>query len=285
MGTPREKATSSLAALTLTLVFGWGASPAVLAAEGAEAPREADAEEPDQATGGWFNDERRRIASHILFGRAYRARDQGQTDEAIAYFRQGLARDPSRVQVRSDLAKLLLRAGRAHEARVEWERVLRQQPAHPEARRGHAQVLWLLGHVEAARRSWASQANDPRLAEAHRQHARERLAQADSRLAAAAAASAAAGAGAGAAARGGAAASAGAAVREGTGRTSLPRPQKASRVARGIADSGAAAVRPPQTAQPPVITPAQEAEALIQSWASKRSSTSSPELSASIPAP
>jgi serine/threonine-protein kinase len=87
--------------------------------------------------------------AHTFLGRALRG--MGDPNTAAAALHKAIALNPSPAAVR-DLAKLLAPAGRLEEARVIWEKLLKDDPPHHESWHGYAQLCLFLGNEKAYRR-------------------------------------------------------------------------------------------------------------------------------------
>lgn len=73
------------------------------------------------------------------------------SEEAIAYFREGLAKNPEDPKLRRGLARSLSRAGRNAEARTIWRDLVEADQATPEDRVDYALSLTRLGMWDEAR--------------------------------------------------------------------------------------------------------------------------------------
>jgi arylsulfatase A-like enzyme/Flp pilus assembly protein TadD len=78
---------------------------------------------------------------------------RGAYDAAIADLRTAVASDPAKPTIRLDLARVLVEAGRATEARTEYEALLRIEPDYAPALTGLGALEASLGDLEAAVRS------------------------------------------------------------------------------------------------------------------------------------
>ncbi len=88
--------------------------------------------------------------AHTFLGRALR--DGGDTDGAIAAFREAIRRNPDNARA-DDLVNVLAPAGRLEEARAAWEEILKRDPPDHDRWHGYAQLCLFLGNEEAYRRA------------------------------------------------------------------------------------------------------------------------------------
>lgn len=89
---------------------------------------------------------------HAALGEAYL--EAGALDEAIGQYRRAVELGPAFADLRHRLARLLLDAGRALEAREELERILADHPGQHEALASLGLAHYLGGDISAARDSW-----------------------------------------------------------------------------------------------------------------------------------
>jgi protein O-mannosyl-transferase len=75
---------------------------------------------------------------------------RGNVNGAVTLYRQAIAREPDRPEIRSDLAALLSRSGRDREAVPEYQETLRIDPNQYEARMNFGAVLTRLGRNDEA---------------------------------------------------------------------------------------------------------------------------------------
>lgn len=101
---------------------------------------------------------------HAALGEAYA--EAGLMDQAITQYRAALELGPTFQDLRLRLARMLLEAGRALEAREALEEVVRARPASVEARAALGLACYLSGDAASARQHWGDLARahpgDPR---------------------------------------------------------------------------------------------------------------------------
>jgi cytochrome c-type biogenesis protein CcmH/NrfG len=93
--------------------------------------------------------------------------DAERWDEAIRWYREALALDPTRPEVATDLGACLVSAGRPGEALVEFDRVLQAVPDHRNALYNKGIALLQLGRGSEAVAAWEEllrrHAGDPQI--------------------------------------------------------------------------------------------------------------------------
>ena len=119
--------------------------------------REYDAGRQD----GISTNEAAKLANmHAALGEAYV--ESGATDQAIEQSRRALELGPTFHDLRYRLARLLLDAGRAPEARAELETVVQVRPQFYDAQAALGLAAYAAGDLESARKTWkALQAGRP----------------------------------------------------------------------------------------------------------------------------
>ena len=94
----------------------------------------------------------------------------GETDGVAQAYEQALALDPDLIEARTNLAKLLQRAGRYEEAVLEYEAVLDREPRDLTARLGTSRAMLLAGQpldsIAILEAGLAAQPDDPGLTNA-----------------------------------------------------------------------------------------------------------------------
>jgi Flp pilus assembly protein TadD len=75
---------------------------------------------------------------------------RGEIDRAVSLYREAIAKNPDKPEIRSDLAAVLSRSGRDAEALVEYQEALRIDPDQYETQMNFGALLGRLGHHGAA---------------------------------------------------------------------------------------------------------------------------------------
>ena len=120
--------------------------------EAAEAFRAAESDEP-RADGGFPRPIAARLANqHAALGEAYA--EAGDLNKAIDQYRQAISLGPAFHDLRYRMARLLLEAGRALDAREELERIVADHPDFPDAIALLGLAHYLGGDAAAARDIW-----------------------------------------------------------------------------------------------------------------------------------
>jgi tetratricopeptide (TPR) repeat protein len=80
--------------------------------------------------------------------------DHGQDGEAVRWYREALAIDPSQIDVRVDLGACLVRLGKHEEALAEFDQAIQQNPAHKKAAYNKGVALMESGKPKEAVAVW-----------------------------------------------------------------------------------------------------------------------------------
>jgi tetratricopeptide (TPR) repeat protein len=92
------------------------------------------------------------VAVRVELGNLYM--DAERWDEAIRWYREALALNPSLAEVTTDLGACLVSAGRPAEALAEFDKVLQADPAHRNALYNRGIALMQLGRAGEAVAAW-----------------------------------------------------------------------------------------------------------------------------------